>query len=135
MGKTETMNQKYIDKYISELQDSRFYMEDDVVREVYYNPDSDAGGQFVTNLHSPSSVIEAHEKCLDNDTLWGYLESSAKQYLTDISDSEFMSAAKSFIENPFDFKGNSEKTTEVLYKWATGIEQTQSETDIKMGGM
>lgn len=68
MSKTETMNQKYIDKYISELQDSRFYIEDDVVREVYYNPDSDAGGQFVTNLHSPSSVIEAHEKCLDNDT-------------------------------------------------------------------
>ena len=33
MSKTENINQKYIDKYISELQDSRFYIEDDVVRE------------------------------------------------------------------------------------------------------
>lgn len=135
MSKTETINQKYIDKYISELQDSRFYIEDDVVKEVYYNPDSDAGGQFVTNLHSPSSIIEAHEKCLDNDTLWGYIESSAKQYLTDISESEFMSVAKSFIENPFDFKGNSEETLDALYRWANSMKQTQSETDMKMGGM
>jgi hypothetical protein len=46
-----------------------------------------------------------------------------------------MSVAKSFIENPFDFKGNSEETLDALYRWATGMEQTQSEPNMKMGGM
>lgn len=67
------------------------YIENDIIREVYYNPDSATGGQFVTNLHSPNMIVEAYEKCLDNDILWEYLESSAKQYLTNINNSEVMS--------------------------------------------
>ncbi|ADL05298.1 hypothetical protein [Lacrimispora saccharolytica] len=45
-------HQKYVNEHSSAFQNSKFYIEDDAAKEVYYNPDSNAGGQLVTNRYS-----------------------------------------------------------------------------------
>ncbi len=79
--------------------------------------------------------MEAYENHNDSDSFWDHLESAAKQYLSDIDASEFGMEAKEFVEFPCDYSGNNEETMNALYRWTTGIEQTQSEPDIKMGGI
>jgi hypothetical protein len=57
MSEIEAFNHKYVSEYSSAFQDSKFYVEDDVVREVYYNPDSNSGGQLVTNLYHRRAIL------------------------------------------------------------------------------
>lgn len=135
MSEIEALNLKYVSEHSSAFQDSKFYVEDDIVREVYYNPDSNAGGQLVTNLYPRSAVVEAHEKYSDINNFWSYLESMAKQYLTDIDTSEFASEAKEFVESPCDFGGNNKETMNTLCKWADGMEQNLPGQGMEMGGM
>lgn len=135
MSEIKELNQKYVSEHSSAFQNSKFYIEDDAVKEVYYNPDSNAGGQLVTNRYSCSSIVEAYENHNDSDSFWDHLESTAKQYLTDIDASEFGMEAKEFVESPCDYSGNNEETMNALYRWANSMEQTQSEQGMKMGGM
>lgn len=126
-------HQKYVSEHSSAFQNSKFYIEDYAVKEVYYNPDSNAGGQLVTNRYSCSSIVEAYENHNDSDSFWDHLGSTAQQYLTDIDASEFGMEAKEFVESPCDYSGNNEETMNAIYRWANGMEQTQSEPDMKMG--
>ncbi|WP_166083204.1 hypothetical protein [Erysipelothrix anatis] len=135
MSEIEALNQKYVNEHSSVFEDSKFYVEDDVVREVYYNPDSNSGGQLVTNLYPRSAIVDAYEKYSDADSFWDYLESTAKQYLTDIDTSKFASEAKEFVESTCDFNGNNEETMNALCKWAGTIEQNLPEQGMEMGGM
>lgn len=135
MGDMNELNQKYVSEHSSAFQNSKFYIEDDTMKEVYYNPDSNAGGQLVTNLYPRSVIVEAYEIHSNVDSFWDHLESTAKQYLTDIDTSEFAKEAKEFVESPCDYSGNNEETMNALYNWASGMEQNLSEQGIEMGGM
>lgn len=135
MSQIEFLNQKYVEEHITAFQATKFYVEDDTVREVYYNPDSNAGGQLVTNYYSRTDIAETYEKHTDPNNFWEHLESIAKQYLIDIDTPEFESEAKEFVEAPCDFSGNKEETMNALYNWAGGMEQNQSEQGMKMGGI
>lgn len=53
------LNQKYVSEHSAAFQDSKLYIEGDTLREVYFNPDSNAGGQLVTNHYSPAAILEA----------------------------------------------------------------------------
>lgn len=46
MSEIKELNQKYVSEHSSAFQNSKFYIEDDAVKEVYYNPDSNAVGQI-----------------------------------------------------------------------------------------
>ncbi len=107
---------------------SKLYIEVDTLREVYFNPDSNAGGQLVTNHYSPSAILETLERYGDLADFWSCLEGEARQYLTDIDTPDFASAARDFVEALCDFSGTDEAVMTGLRDWAQGVEQWQSQT-------
>lgn len=122
------LNQKYVSEHSVAFQGSKIYIESDTLREVYFNPDSNAGGQLVTNHYSPATVLETLERYGDSADFWSYLEGEAQQYLTDIDSPEFASEAQDFVEAPCDFIGTDETAMKALRDWAQGVEQQQSQT-------
>jgi len=122
------LNQKYVSEHSVVFQDSKFYIEGDTLREVYFNPDSNAGGQLVTNHYSHTAILETIERYGGSADFWSYSEGEAKQYLTDIDSSDFASEAQDFVESPCDFSGADEAAMTALRDWAQGVEQQQSQT-------
>ena len=122
------LNQKYISEHSAAFQDFKLYIEGDTLREVHFNPDSNADGQLVTNHYSPAAILEAIERYGDSADFWSYLEGEANQYLTDIDAPDFASEAQDFAEAPCDFIGTDEATMSALWDWAQGVEQQQSQT-------
>ena len=124
----KNLNQKYVSEHSVAFQNPKLYIESDTLREVYFNPDSDAGGQLVTNHYSPAAILEAIERHGDPADFWSCLEGKATQYLTDIDTSDFASEAQDFVEAPCDFGGADESVMTGLRDWAQGVEQQQSQT-------
>ena len=122
------LNQKYVSEHSAAFQDSKLYIEVDTLREVYFNPDSNAGGQLVTNHYSPAAILEAIERYGGSATFWSCLEGEARPYLTDIDTPDFASEAQDFVEAPCDFGGADESVMTGLRDWAQGVEQQQSQT-------
>ena len=86
------------------------------VRRLYYNPDSNAGGQLVDDLISAYVILEAAAQ--SEAEFWCHLDENAKQTLVDVDMPGFESFAKEFAEKPCDFAGQSAETMEALIKWA-----------------
>jgi hypothetical protein len=62
----------------------------------YHNPDGEAGGQYVRNIFSFETVLEAAEKTGDPDEFFDYIGSICKQKLIDIDNPEFAEFDKEF---------------------------------------
>lgn len=61
------------------------------VEWVYFNPDGNDGrGQFVSNLFTFNDVLDAAEKCTDENSFFDYLGSVAKQTLADRGTKEYV---------------------------------------------
>ena len=80
---------------------------------MYYNPDSNAGGQYVTNTLSFDDIQQAVRKYDSAEDFFDYLGSIANQELADVGTEWFVGAESQFSEQP-DFTGCTSATMEAL---------------------
>ena len=107
---TPTPEQKQEEHREADYEDAFFVDNDrESVTWMYYNPDSTAGGQYVTNEVTFDQILEAtgHEDFFD------YLGSVAYQTLADIGTEHFAPAQVQFLTKP-DFTGCTDETRKEL---------------------
>ena len=98
----------------AEYEDAFFIdREQESVTWMYFNPDSNAGGQYVTNTLSFDEIREAAQSHKSADDFFDYLGSSANQTLSDVGTEWFEEAEKEFHTTP-DFSDCSSATMEAL---------------------
>ena len=89
--------------------------ENKTVTWMYYNPDSNAGGQYVINTTTFDEVEEAAQKHKSADDFFDYLGSIANQTLADVGTEWFEEADNAFKQTP-DLTGCTSATMEALLK-------------------
>ena len=87
--------------------------ENKTVTWMYYNPDSNAGGQYVINTITFDEVKEAAQKHKSADDFFDYLGSIANQTLADVGTEWFEEADNAFKQTP-DLTGCTSATMEAL---------------------
>ena len=92
-----------------------FFLDDEsqTVTWIYYNPDSNSGGQYVTNTLSYDDVIEAASQCEGVGDFFDYLGSIADQTLADVGTEWFEEAENAFSQTP-DYTECTPETIEAL---------------------
>ena len=95
--------------------DDAFFIDRDneSVTWMYYNPDSNAGGQYVTNTLSFDEIKEAAKTHKSADDFFDYLGSIANQTLADVGTEWFEEADNAFKQTP-DLTGCTSATMEAL---------------------
>ena len=95
--------------------DDAFFIDRDneSVTWMYYNPDSNAGGQYVTNELSFDEIREAAQSHKSADDFFDYLGSIANQTLADVGTEWFEEADNAFKQTP-DLTGCTSATMEAL---------------------
>ena len=103
--------------------DDAFFLDDEsqTVTWMYFNPDSNAGGQYVTNTLSYDDVIEAARQYESAGDFFDYLGGIAKQELADVGTEWFAQAEEQFKEAP-DFTDCTNVTMESVTKRAKNFE-------------
>ena len=91
---------------------------------MYYNPDSEAGGQYVTNFVSVDDVREAARTHNEPEKFFDYLGSIARQELADIGTEWFKGAEMQFAKEPT-YTDCTKETMNNLIRYAL-IEQKKS---------
>ena len=96
-----------------------FFIDDEsqTVTWIYYNPDSNSGGQYVTNTLSYDDVIEAASQCEGVGYFFDYLGSIADQTLADVGTEWFEEAENAFSQTP-DYTECTPETIEALIETA-----------------
>ena len=96
-----------------------FFLDDEsqTVTWIYYNPDSNSGGQYVTNTLSYDDVIEAASQCEGVGDFFDYLGSIADQTLADVGTEWFEEAENAFSQTP-DYTECTPETIEALIETA-----------------
>lgn len=92
-----------------------FYInrEQEIVTWMYFNPDSYAGGQYVTNTLSFDEIRKAAQDNKSADEFFDYLGSIANQTLSDVGTEWFEEADNAFRQTP-DFTDCTSATMEAL---------------------
>jgi len=103
----------------------KFFINDDSVTEVYYNPDAKKGGQLVYNEISFELIREAAKNTTSKTGFFDYIQSGCRQYLIDKGTAEYKGNLKSFFERKADFENSDGATMRKLKKLA-GVEPTKS---------
>ncbi len=101
----------------------------ETVTWMYYNPDSTAGGQYVTNTLIFAEVAQTAKDCHTPDEFFDRLGSIANQTLADVGTEWFAEAEKQFLEKP-DFAECNEATMQSLIAVATKLPVYDRETEI-----
>ena len=91
---------------------------------MYYNPDSEAGGQYVTNFVSVDDVREAARTHNEPEKFFDYLGSVARQELADVGTEWFKGAEIQFAKEPT-FTNCTKETMDNLIEYAL-LEQKKS---------
>ena len=104
--------------------EDKFYLEEKTgkVTWIYYNPDSNAGGQYVYNVIYHYKILEIMKTAKNAEDFFDLLGSYAKQYLYDIGEDGFEGMDKYFKEEPYDLADCSETTMKKIIKFAEAIE-------------
>ena len=99
--------------------DDAFFIDRDneSVTWMYYNPDSTAGGQYVTNTLSFDEIKEAAKTHKSTDDFFDYLGSIADQTLADVGTEWFEEAENAFSQTP-DYTECTPETMEALIETA-----------------
>ena len=107
--------------------DDAFFLDDEsqTVTWMYYNPDSNSGGQYVTNTLSYDDVIEAARQYEGAGDFFDYLGGIAKQELADVGTEWFTQAEEQFKETP-DFTDCTKATMESVTKRAKNFEMVKT---------
>ena len=95
--------------------DDAFFIDRDNenVTWMYYNPDSNAGGQYVTSTLSFDEIKEAAKTHKSTDDFFDYLGSIADQTLADVGTEWFEEAENAFSQTP-DYTECTPETIEAL---------------------
>ena len=104
-----------------------FFLDDEsqTVTWMYYNPDSNSGGQYVTNTLSYDDVIEAARQYEGAGDFFDYLGGIAKQELAEVGTEWFTQAEEQFKETP-DFTDCTKATMESVTKRAKNFEMVKT---------
>ena len=104
-----------------------FFLDDEsqTVTWMYYNPDSNSGGQYVTNTLSYDDVIEAARQYEGAGDFFDYLGGIAKQELADVGTEWFAQAEEQFKQIP-DFTDCTKATMESVTKRAKNFETVKT---------
>jgi len=88
---------------------------------IYYNPDSNTGGQFVV-LHIPYGLItEAKSNSNSVSGFYEYLDSKAYTELIDVGTQEFLDYLETYAEPEPDYIGRTETTMQALISQAERV--------------
>ena len=110
-------NTRFVEQNFDAVNQDKFFKTDYGFEEIYYNPDSTAGGQLVYNEFSFELIREASKQ----DTMmkfYNYLNSGCKQYCVDIDSAEFMDYLKDFMEREPDYLKDNKETANAMIKAA-----------------
>ena len=104
-----------------------FFLDDEsqTVTWMYYNPDSNSGGQYVTNTLSYDDVIEAARQYEGAGDFFDYLGGIAKQELADVGTEWFTQAEEQFKQT-HDFTDCTNATMESVTKRAKNFETVKT---------
>ena len=104
-----------------------FFLDDEsqTVTWIYYNPDSNSGGQYVTNTLSYDDVIEAARQYEGVGDFFDYLGGIAKQELADVGTEWFTQTEEQFEQTP-DFTDCTKATMESVTKRAKNFETVKT---------
>ena len=107
--------------------DDAFFLDDEsqTVTWMYYNPDSNSGGQYVTNTLSYDDVIEAARQYEGAGDFFDYLGGIAKQEFADVGTEWFAQAEEQFKQTP-DFTDCTKATMESVTKRAKNFEMVKT---------
>ena len=92
--------------------DEWFYHHPDTMtfEAVYFNPDSNAGGQYVIMTLPYELISDAVEQTNDRESFFEFLEERASHTeLVDITDEDFRATMESYKSRPADFVGRSDE--------------------------
>lgn len=118
---TKYRDLQFVEKNYAEIDKDKFYINNDCVMEMYYNPDANAGGQLVEITFYKEDIKDAARLYKKPDDFFSYLEGMAKGSLYDVGTGTFRETAEHFMESKADFEGGTKETMEALKKFA-GIE-------------
>ena len=99
---------------------------------IYYNPDSEAGGQYVTNILNFDEITEIAKDSQTSNEFFDRLGSIANQTLADVGTEWFSEAEIRFLEKP-DFTDCTQDTMQSLISEAEKSSVTEVQTN--MGSM
>ncbi len=113
-------NRFFIFENSKEIDKDKFFIGEDSITEVYYNPDATSGGQFVYNEISFDQIKHAARASKDTRGFFAQFDSRSTQYLIDIDTPEFGVNLESFINRKADFEERNLDTVKGIKK-AAGI--------------
>lgn len=120
-------NLKFVEENRDEVYKDKFFKTDYGFEEVYFNPDSTAGGQLVRNEIDFDLIREA-AKGDSVEKFYDCINSGCKQYSVDVDEPEFMDAVKSFVERAPDLIGDGKETANAMIN-AANDEHKQNKTE------
>ncbi len=121
-------NTRLVEQNYDKTERDIFLKTDGGVTEIYYNPDSNAGGQLVYIENSKNNILEAAKVGKTTEEFFSYLEGIGNGYLVDIDTPDFRDSFENFINCKADFEGCNKKTMNGLKKHA-GVEHKKSEPE------
>lgn len=83
------------------------------IKWIYFNPDSDSGGQLITNFITFKELLIANEFTTTPEEFFDYIGQSCRQTVADLGTDDFDDMAVEFAQNPL-FTECSAKTMESL---------------------
>ncbi len=120
-------NTRFVEQNFDAVNQDKFFKTDYGFEEIYFNPDSTAGGQLVYNEY-PFDLIREAAKKENVVKFYDHLNSGCKQYLIDIDSPEFMDSVKDFISRKPDYLKDNQKTANAMMK-AANKEKKKSEPE------
>jgi hypothetical protein len=120
-------NLRTVEKHSDDIKKDKFFKTDYGFEEVYYNPDSTAGGQIVYNEIGYDLIQEASKEA-SLEQFYDFLSSGCKQSLIDIDTPEFKSMFFYYTNKKADFEGINAETMKGLIKHARA-EKKKSEPE------
>ena len=130
LADTAFEKQAYIDNCFTVPDVVKFYENEGSchLKMMYYNPDSDCGGQLVENHLYPGVLENAFKESESEQEFWDYLDEHATQYLIDLDSPEFISEIRNFVEQPCSFSGQDWFSMDSIRNW---MMQQQSDDDLE----
>ncbi len=95
---------------------------------IYYNPDSETGGHYVTNVLNFDEITEISKDSQTPDEFFDRLESIANQTLADVGTEWFSESESRFLENP-DFTDCTLNTMQSIISEAGKFSVTEVQTN------
>ena len=103
-----------------------YFVQNDEFIEMYYNPDSTAGGQVVYNQIPFELIHQASERTDDVKGFFEYIDSECKQYLIDKGTPDFESSCEELMDRAGNVQGRTENANIGLNgRWTATMEKMQ----------